>query len=149
MVGLARVTSGATPSFVLLAGDVVHHPALIRPSTLVLLPDNLRDEIPPALRNVGAPAYNQAFLAFPPANISIHHDPALAQKTFEALQVFDAHPDVFFMIAHDTSIEPVIGALPAVLDGWRVKGWKEKAAWAYLQEGNPCFRWPSVEPLMT
>lgn len=52
---------------------------------------------------------------------------------------FDAHPDVFVLLAHDTSLEDVVEAFPASLNQWKEKGWKERVVWAFLEEDGPAF----------
>ena len=117
---------------------------------MVPLPRSLPPRSPLALEAVGAPAFDQPFLALPHPAESIHHDHVAAQCTVDAIHAFDAHSDVLFVLAHDTSIEPVLGMLPVDLNGWREKGRKEKGAWAFLEEpGNPAFRWQAGPALAT
>lgn len=48
---------------------------------------------------------------------------------------FDAHPDIFVVLAHDTSLEGVIDLFPGSLNDWQEKGWKERVMWSFLEEG--------------
>lgn len=142
MSSLARVTGGDTPSFILLAGDVAHHPGMLRPSTLAPLPASVTPSLPCVLVDIGAPAYDRPFLQLPAdATTSIHHDHTVAQATIDAIQRFDAHPDVLVILAHDSSLRGLVDTFPADAVGWKEKGWKETGAWAFLNRDNAAFRW--------
>jgi hypothetical protein len=126
-----------------MGGDVCHHPGMLRPSPFVPLPENLRASLPEALRDVGAPDYQQPFIDYPIPGCSIHHNDDDARKTVEAIRAFDAHPDIFVIIAHDRSMGDILPLFPEEATGWKAKGWKEKAFWAFLTESNASFRWPA------
>jgi hypothetical protein len=47
-------------------------------------------------------------------------DPVASRATLEALKVFDASPDVFVIITHDSSLLDILEFYPkAGLTGWR------------------------------
>lgn len=138
------MTAGpGAPTFVLLAGDVAHHPASLRPSPAVPLPEALRGALPPMLKNVGAPAYDRPFLDAAPAGCSVHHDLADTSRTLARVQQFDAHADVLVVLAHDSSLGGVVDIFPRELGAWKAKGWKERMFWAFLGSENPGNRWQS------
>lgn len=141
MLGLARVTASPKPAYVLLAGDTVHHPALLRPSPFLPLPAARHTSLPAALKDVGAPAYDRPFLDHPTTKWCAHEDMDVAKRTAACVQAFDAHPDVLVLLAHDGSLGGVIETFPSSVDGWKEKGWKEPAAWAFLEPGNAVNRW--------
>ncbi len=63
--------------------------------------------------------------------------PVVANDSIKGLEEFDAHPDVFICLAHDTGL---IGVLPMLNDGgeeigdWKSKGYKEITKWRFLNE---------------
>ncbi|KAJ6463978.1 beta-lactamase-like protein [Mycena sanguinolenta] len=148
---LARVTP---TSFLFLGADTCHHPGVFRPtSTLhqhVPCPGALlaasRLSISPS--HVHAPSFiagefDLASRTTPLLSIpdkGYFEDPVTARVSIEKMADFDANADVFVVIAHDESLGGVIGALPAALDEWKVKGWKEEGTWAFLDQENPAFR---------
>ncbi|KIK54099.1 hypothetical protein GYMLUDRAFT_88244 [Collybiopsis luxurians FD-317 M1] len=71
-----------------------------------------------------------------PEGFSMYADRATALTSQVKLQTFDAHPDVFVITAHDMTLEGIITLYPESVDNWKELGWKPKAAWAFLQEGN-------------
>lgn len=141
MLGLARVSTGVSPSFILLAGDTVHHPALLRPTEHFPLPEKLYATIPAALRNVGAPSYVTPFLAPSRQKWNAHEDLEVALRTTAAVQALDAREDVLVLLAHDGSLGDVLDLFPKALNGWKDNGVKERAAWAFLEAGNAVNRW--------
>ncbi|KAJ7484737.1 hypothetical protein FB451DRAFT_1233351 [Mycena latifolia] len=68
-----------------------------------------------------------------------YHDPPTARASIKKLGGFDANADIFVVIAHDLSLMSIIEPLPASLDQWKGKGWKERTTWAFLDEKNPAF----------
>jgi hypothetical protein len=141
MLGLARTTPS---TFILMGADAAHHPAIIRPSALVPLPDQISSSIPQAL---AACAKDAPFLRMPDAANSVHHDHAAAQAVVDKLVALDGHPDVLVVLAHDGSLDPVTGQdggiefFPSAANEWQVKGWKEGVHWRFLEKGNQANRW--------
>ena len=124
-----------------MAGDAVHHPAMLRPSPHLPLPAALEPRVPAALR---ACARDAPFLALPKAEGSVHHDHAVAARTLEVVRALDAREDVWVVLSHDGSADgPGSGVrwLPEAANGWVVEGVKEKTRWRWLEKGNPACRW--------
>ncbi|KAF5379601.1 hypothetical protein D9757_009210 [Collybiopsis confluens] len=123
---LARVKSS---SFVLLGGDTCHHPGQIRPNV------HLHKHIPcpgGLLTNSLKPP-----LGIP--EVSMYADRVTALTSQEKLGILEAHPDIFLISAHDASLETIIKLFPESVDDWKEHGLKEKAVWAFLDEGNKAF----------
>jgi hypothetical protein len=139
ILGFARTTAEPA-SFILMAGDVCHHPAQLRPSPHSPLPSALEDNVPAAL---AACARKAPFLAPSKSTNSVHQDSAEAAHTLELVQAFDARPDVLTLIAHDGSVDFMGGFawFPDSANEWMQKGWKERLFWAFLDAGNPSNRW--------
>ncbi|KAJ7078542.1 beta-lactamase-like protein [Mycena belliarum] len=147
---LARVTP---TSFLLLAGDAVFHPGLIRPTA------KLRQLFPYTSQLVSATRHSISATHFPPLDSAgkfdlaarttplldisesgYFEDPPTVRASMKKIQIFDENPDVFVVFGHDESLMSVVGQLPTSLDGWKAKGWKERHAWAFLDEKSPAFR---------
>jgi hypothetical protein len=64
-------------------------------------------------------------------------DPKVANESIKGLEEFDADPDVFICLAHDTGL---LGILPFLnnsmeeIGDWKIKGYKEKTKWRFLNE---------------
>ncbi|KAI0397820.1 hypothetical protein F5Y17DRAFT_454705 [Xylariaceae sp. FL0594] len=175
MCGLARVTAsssssssdpgaGAGPetetepdSFILMAGDAVHHGGELRPHPWRPLPTSispnpfsLPDDPHPAEpcpgeifthllpdevdkhKKVTTPFYR-------PAQSSaggVHDDTAQLADTIAKLQAFDAHDNVLLVAAHDASMLNISDDFffPATADEFAQKGWAQKARWAWLAD---------------
>jgi hypothetical protein len=86
-------------------------------------------------------------LSLPLKEHSVHHDPASASKTLDSLVALDARPDVFVVLSHDGSMDPVEGKeggiqfFPETANAWKEKGWKECGYWRFLESGNHANRW--------
>ncbi|KIK54090.1 hypothetical protein GYMLUDRAFT_88239 [Collybiopsis luxurians FD-317 M1] len=124
---LARVKED---SFVLLGGDVCHHPGQLRPNLHIQrnIPysgDILIDLSQPILTVPGQP--------------SAYGDKPTALATLEKIQLLDAHPDIFVILAHDSTLEGIINLFPETVNNWKEFGWKHKAVWAFMQEGTKGF----------
>jgi hypothetical protein len=65
-------------------------------------------------------------------------DPVASQATLGALKSFDASPDVFVIIAHDSSLLDILEFYPkAELTGWEEGGQcsaKEIGKWRFLKD---------------
>ncbi|KAJ7717789.1 hypothetical protein B0H16DRAFT_1897812 [Mycena metata] len=163
---LTRVTP---TSFLFLGGDAAHHVGMLRPTAAL----HRAFPVPPAL--LASTKHSVALTAIAPAaSASIDTDTAnanakpfdlaarttplldLAEEGYEdaptarasiaLISAFDANPDVLVVLAHDASLLDIVGpAFPAKLDGWKERGWKERAVWAFLEEGNAAFRFGDEE----
>lgn len=129
-----------------MAGDSVHHPALIRPSPYVPLPIALEPLVPAVL---SACARDAPFLAPPERGVAIHHDYDAAIKTLEIVLALDARPDVWVLMSHDGSMDADVKGvgegrmrwLPEEANGWKAEGVKEYLRWKFLEKGNPANKW--------
>jgi hypothetical protein len=127
-----------------MGSDAAHHPALLRPSPFIPLPESLITTIPSSLSSC---AHNQPFLSMPLEKNTIHHDQAQARKVLDVLIALDARPDVFVVLSHDGSMDPIgendggIEFFPTTANEWMKKGWKERVYWKFLEKGNQAYRW--------
>ncbi|KAF7323958.1 Metallo-beta-lactamase superfamily protein [Mycena kentingensis (nom. inval.)] len=159
MCGLARVTSTPTTSFVLMGGDACHHAGILRPTDAIytnypclanLLEATRRSvsttHFPcPVAANETQTEFLLGLRSTPLLDIAdgpYQADPALARRSLAKLRVFDANLDVFVVMAHDASLLPLFtsDSEPVVINEWKKKGWKDEVVWAFLDEGNPAFR---------
>ncbi|BCS28065.1 MBL fold metallo-hydrolase [Aspergillus puulaauensis] len=158
--GLARTTPGPESTFVLLGGDICHFPGVFRPSPQLPLPDPipsgvldsgttyfprvcpcslfaeahpLRDSIPENSEPGAHPFYHVST-----DESAAYIDPAESQRSVEKLVHFDTSPDVLVCLAHD---ETMLRQLPTLneapdddLNGWRLRGYKERVHWGWLNE---------------
>lgn len=141
MVGLARVTAGPKSTFVVLGGDICHHPGQLRPSPAHPCPDALfyeqsqssalKDKVTPPLQVTTTAPY-------------VHHDPHQARSSLSHVQLLDGDEDVFVILAHDTTLEGTMKFFPEEVNEWKEGGWKEKTAWKFLEKGNPAYRFGPV-----
>ncbi|KAF8208920.1 beta-lactamase-like protein [Mycena galopus ATCC 62051] len=147
---LARVTP---TTFVFLGGDGCHHPGMLRPT------EKLHRHFPCPGELLAATRRSVSATHFPPpdaagefdlaartkpmldvAEEGIYEDKPTARSSIAKMGDFDANRDVFVVLAHDESLVDVVGPFPALLNEWQAKGWKERSTWAFLEEGNPAFR---------
>ncbi|KAJ7087217.1 beta-lactamase-like protein [Mycena belliarum] len=150
---LARVTP---TTFLLLGGDACHHAGMLRPTERLHRHFPCPGELVAATRrSVSAKdfpvpgsepsagefdllAHTQPLLSV--ADNGAYHDPPTARASIQKLTRFDANADVLVLVAHDESAVSLIKPLPASLDQWKEKGWKELLTWAFLDEKNTAFR---------
>ncbi|KAI0292383.1 hypothetical protein BC826DRAFT_1105488 [Russula brevipes] len=126
IMALARTSPD---KFLLLGADAAHHCG----DSISVCPGAIFEQIhrsaPSALART-APFYETA-----PASSA---DPVACKETLEALQVFDASPDVLVIIAHDHSILDLLDLYPkAELTGWEKRGEpgiKESGRWRFLRD---------------
>ncbi|KAJ7032680.1 hypothetical protein C8F04DRAFT_1235266 [Mycena alexandri] len=153
---LTRVTP---TSFCFLGGDAAHHVGMIRPTAAL----HHSFPAPPAL--LASTKHSVALTAIAPsasidtdtdqpfdlaarttplldvAEGGYYEDAPTARASIALIGAFDANPDVLVVLAHDESLLDIVGPeFPASLDRWQERGWKERAVWAFLEEGNVAFR---------
>ncbi|KAJ7717798.1 hypothetical protein B0H16DRAFT_1740371 [Mycena metata] len=155
MCALTRVTP---TSFLFLGGDAAHHVGMLRPTAAL----HRAFPAPPALltstkRSVALTAigrasndttdakpFDLAARTTPILDVAeggYYEDAPTSRASIDLISAFDANPDVLVVLAHDESLLEIVGpAFPAKLDGWKERGWKERAVWAFLEEGNAAFR---------
>lgn len=154
--GLARVTPDPRPSFVLLAGDVLHHAGEIRPSRHLplpadILPDPLEADPHPLESHYGcAGAVFGPLLAgrgrpaegpfYEPGRAErggekIHEDVDELVRTAEKVQELDAHDNVLVAAAHDESLLGVLEFFPrGNLNAFVDKGTVRRVRWRFLKD---------------
>jgi glyoxylase-like metal-dependent hydrolase (beta-lactamase superfamily II) len=152
---LARTTLGADTggqdTFVLLAGDSVHHGALFRPSKYYPLPDTISPAPYDDCHAAGSSCPGSVYAALhramkdtgdehqarttslcivpPDAADEDHH---AAAQTVDKVTVIDGMEDVFTITAHDDTLLPLIDFFPKSVNSWKANGWKEKGHWRFL-----------------
>jgi hypothetical protein len=142
LAGLARTTTNPD-TFIFMGGDICHHGGELRPTPYLPIPDNVQFPLPESIRSQisvcpGAAQFhkintkrgrepNNPF--FDPI---ITVDMAQAVQTIEDSQVADAQSNVFYVSAHDATIEGSIEFFPHPANEWKEKGWKEKTLWKFL-----------------
>ena len=134
--------------FVFLGGDAAHHNGQYRPTELIPLPEYIRpspfedvhshsvcpgeifERIHPAV------ALGEDYRTTPFYNQSSTADASVIDGgiTLGKAEVFDASPDVLFIISHDGSMKDILPFLPAKLNGWEERDWKELNRWKFLQD---------------
>jgi hypothetical protein len=147
-------------TFVLMAGDSAHHPAVFRPSPYLPLPETISlTEIPEndihhqktpvagSSSRVAASIYsgskiishlhpthshNTSFLR--PDSEPMCHNTQATSATVEKLQLFDAHDDVLVCIAHDSTLLGHVPVFPERLKEWKVLRLKEQVTWEFLRD---------------
>lgn len=75
-------------------------------------------------------AYTEPFLVCKGA---VTHD-VETRETIEKVQVLDASEDVLVVMAHDQSLMDVVGFWPESANEWKVKGWKGRGLWGFLED---------------
>jgi hypothetical protein len=67
-------------------------------------------------------------------------DPVLAVDAAQAIQTIkdtqnaDAQSNVFFVFAHDATIQGTVEFFPHSANHWKEKGWGEKSKWNFLAD---------------
>lgn len=141
---LAR-TSVEPAQFILMGGDVVHHGGQFRPSQYIPLPDNITPSpLQSPYDTSQCACAGSLYQAIHPkksktepymqASGFFHEDPQSACLSATKLIDFDAQEDVFVIFAHDKGLVDVVDFYPKTANGWKNKGWKEKAHWRFLRD---------------
>lgn len=141
--GLVRTTSNPD-TFIFLGGDTVHHAGELRPTRYLPIPDEVQFSLPDHVRRQGISACPKG-TQFRDLNVKRGRkpnqpffDPRLvvdmddAVESIDKAQEADAQSNVFFIFAHDVSIQGVVDFFPQSANGWAEKGWKEKHMWRFL-----------------
>ncbi|KAJ7175836.1 hypothetical protein C8R46DRAFT_71192 [Mycena filopes] len=150
LCGLARVTP---TSFVYLGGDACHHPGMLRPTEALHRHFPCPGHLIAATRTSVSAAHFSAsdhngefdLLARTTPLLDVpeggfYDEPPAARVSIAKMGDFDANKDVFVVLAHDWTLEEVVGPFPTSLNDWQKKGWKERAIWNFLDETNQAFR---------
>ncbi|KAK5213157.1 hypothetical protein LTR41_000736 [Exophiala xenobiotica] len=144
--GLVRTTPD---TFVFLGGDVCHHGGVIRPTKSIPLPDEIPEEAV-LDKAIPRPCLCTAFLSSHPDQAngrttpflkvtggpeSWYRDPETSRKSVQALEEFDADPNVLVVIAHDPTSLEVFDFFPnGSMNDWQKNGWKQASHWGFLSE---------------
>lgn len=149
--GLARVTSGATDTFILMGGDACHHGGEFRPTAYLPLPVDVRpwtkrdarylrhggacpgellEKISPGSGD-GSSGATRPFYA---VREGFSTDHAAAQESIGKLEEFDAAENVFVVIAHDATLEEHLDLFPKKMNAWREGAVKEETRWLFASE---------------
>ena len=139
LAGLARTSPD---TFVMMGGDLCHHAGVIRPSSYVPLPAEIRlnafHSFPGSLcpvakveklqhsrgRRLDEPFFTPNFA---------HHMPS-ALETISKAQASDADSNVLFIYAHDPSVRGVVSLFPEYMNDWKAEGWRDKLFWKFLED---------------
>lgn len=139
LAGLARTTPD---TFIMMGGDLCHHAGAIRPSRYKSLPKEVHLDAFSHFQGGFCPGARFQTLQesrgrkpdepfFEPV---AGHDMPLALGTISKVQVPDAHDNVLFIYAHDTSIKGVVDVFPLDVNDWKAKGYLEKMFWRFLED---------------
>jgi len=139
VAALARVTP---LTFIFLGADTCHHAGMLRPNLGIHkhypCPGHL------IFNSVSHHFYQEgettAMSSRSRPLLTIAVPKADTQCSIDIAANFDAHPDVWVVLAHDTSLQGTIELFPATLNQWKEKRWKERVIWAFLEENGPAFR---------
>jgi glyoxylase-like metal-dependent hydrolase (beta-lactamase superfamily II) len=143
MSGLVRTTKDPD-TFIFLGGDVVHHGGELRPTPYLPLPDKVQFSLPKHVQEKGISACPDG-QKFRDLNAKRgkrpdqpFFDPVLVVDMADAVESIDkaieadAQSNIFFVFAHDASIQGVVDFFPLSANDWQAKGWKEKHMWNFL-----------------
>lgn len=143
MCALARTSEN---KFIFLGADAAHYNGLLRPSTLLPLPDFI---VPSPFEDLHSHSFcpGSIFESIHPATVkgdnyrttpfytlstNITQSPEDADVTIQKIQRLDASPDVLVVVAHDITALEIFPYFPETLNGWEVKGYKELDTWRFL-----------------
>ncbi|GMG35316.1 unnamed protein product [Aspergillus oryzae] len=137
--------------FILLGGDVAHHPGEYRPTEHLPLPIEIR---PSPLDKVtcsasACPSYifenispttakakgkKTKVTPFYELNAALNEDLESAEASLDKMTVFDGSANVLIIIAHDASLLDILPFFPKKITDWNVEGYKEAGAWRFLKD---------------
>jgi hypothetical protein len=144
-------------TFIFLGGDTAHHPGEYRPTQHLPLPDKIEpspfdtptsisacpgklfETIHPAKEEYrdGSDYKTSPFYKLSPTMNASLSD---AEVAVEKMQVMDGLPNVFVIIAHDTSLLDILPFLPSSLNNWPAAGYKRIGAWRFLRDFKKTIR---------
>ncbi len=144
IAGLARTTSNPD-TFIFMGGDLCHHNAEIRPSPYLPIPTDVQFPLPEFVRSrvplcPGAAKFHELNIKRGRKPGEPFFDPALAVDSARAIQTIkdsqaaDALDNVFFLSAHDLTIQETAAFFPHSATHWKEKGWGEKTRWNFLAD---------------
>lgn len=137
--------------FILLAGDVAHHPGEFRPTDHLPLPKEITlSTVDTATHSVCA-CPSSIFEAISPAslkgkntnstpfyelNAAMNEDLENAAVSLGKMIPFDGSENVLVIIAHDASLLDVLPFFPQNITDWETKGYKVAGTWRFLKDFN-------------
>ena len=136
-----------------MGADISHHPGEFRPSTFlhktIACPGDILSAANKAVSQEHfAPQASEPFdltkREGPMLDIAehgVHENPAAAREAVQKMLPFDAHPDVFVVIAHDQTLVGHLPLFPEAINGWKKAGLKEKVAWSSFEPKNAAWRY--------
>ncbi|KAF4126617.1 Glyoxylase or a related metal-dependent hydrolase, beta-lactamase superfamily II [Geosmithia morbida] len=146
MAGLVRTTTttGCGPdTFILMGADTTHHAGEMRPSASLPIPDTvdygLDDDEQGAARPRGC-CFRQINVRRGRGGDEPFFDAVLADDldaaagSIRSAQWADAQENVFYIAAHDMTVEGVVDLFPQTMNDWKSKGWKEVTMWRFLRD---------------
>lgn len=141
--GLAR-TSTNPDTFIFMGGDLCHHGGELRPSKHLPIPNEISPN--PFQRRPGSGSVCPGAMCHhllrdrgrsvtePFFDPNLGHDIPECIRTIQKTQEVDADENVFFISAHDDTIEGVVDLFPKYANDWKAKGWAAKLKWAFLRD---------------
>jgi hypothetical protein len=136
-----------------LCGDSAHHVGEIRPSIYAPLPESINPSPLPHLYRHACPSHvfapllhnkshTEHILEFqePPGyhvgeqKYAVVYDEKALRDTVRKIEQVDAAADVLTILAHDWSLKGLLEEIPANLNAWKEKGWKEQSRWKFLAD---------------
>ncbi len=146
MCGLAKVTS-SPKSFILMGGDICHHPGQFRPSPHQPLPSIIspNPSIDTAYRHAPGPFLSTFSLTVIARGHSMlwqdqrmetrpHLAPMRWTLPYANCRELEALDEVLVVIAHDTSLLSVIDFFPNYADDFLENGWARDSKWLFLKD---------------
>ncbi|KAF4553627.1 Cytochrome P450-like protein 82 [Elsinoe fawcettii] len=138
--GLARTTGGDKSTFVFMGGDACHHGGEFRPTQYLPLPSELSPSPVPSLRVCPGSlltAFHRNKSATEPyytVTPKFAYDVEKCNWTIDGVEEFDAHENVFVLIAHDDSVINELDLFPKDMNDWHEKELAKKVKWSFLKD---------------
>lgn len=144
LAGFARTTTNPD-TFIFMGGDICHHGGELRPSPYLPIPIDKRVSLPGPLRLQistcpGALQFRELNIKRGREPNAPFFDPVVAVDMAQAVQmvkdsqVADAKGNIFYIFAHDMTIEGTVDFFPHSANEWKKKEWKEKTLWNFLED---------------
>lgn len=135
--------------FILLGGDIAHHPGEYRPTEHLPLPIEIspsplkEDTIsistcPSSIFEAISPANSRGLDAkvtpFYELNAPMNEDLGDAEVALQKMLPFDGSERVMVIIGHDASLLDILPFFPKSITEWDVQGYKAKGTWRFLKD---------------
>lgn len=136
------------PKFILMGGDLGHHPSQWRPNKFVGLPEEL---VPSPMgfdsklnirRNV-CPGELFATLIHPAQSMTTPftrireghpYDVSMSREALSGVEAFDADDNILVVMAHDWTLLNIMEYFPQSANCWHDAQWKAKSRWQFLED---------------